>query len=398
LNGLGPALVGNLRTLADFSLVLMRIVHVTNIPAPYRIPLFNAVHGQCAVKGWDFQVIFAAAGYPGRLWTAPLGDIRFPYTFLSKRPATSRLPFLYRGLSGELSKREPDLVSVAGFSVATIRLWLYRRVGGVPYVIHSGTSIRQTESESPIRRMVRRELARRASGAIAYGSDSAEYLVHTGIPPSRLSVAINTADLEFFVANCPRPEWTSADPEPPILTFVGYLNARKNARRVLEVALALKDSGRAFKLDMIGDGPERVSLMEVAQNMGLSDRVSFPGFLEGIDLAHALNRSAVFLFQTDFDIWGLVLNEAMAAGLPVLASTHAGATRDLVEHGVNGYEVDYSQPSQVAQLLDELLDCPEALHGVGLTARRSILERASMEASTKGFMEAYGLVLPDVKQ
>lgn len=85
-----------------------------------------------------------------------------------------------------------------------------------------------------------------------------------------------------------------------------------------------------FSLRIIGDGPAADSLKTLTKELELENTIIFEGFKQKSDLPPYLEQTDCFLFQTGCDIWGLVLNEAMASGLPCIVSPNAGAARDLI--------------------------------------------------------------------
>src|SRR4029079_17729780 len=113
-----------------------------------------------------------------------------------------------------------------------------------------------------------------------------------------------------------------------------------------------------FILRIIGSGEEEESLKALSAELSLEHLVRFEGFKQKEDVARFLAGAYCFLFPTNFDIWGLVLVEAMAAGVPSLSSIHAGATHDLIQSGQNGFAVDFSNTESVTEILDRLLENP----------------------------------------
>jgi len=105
-------------------------------------------------------------------------------------------------------------------------------------------------------------------------------------------------------------------------------------------------------------------------------------------LPYYLSRSSCFVFPTTFDIWGLVLVEAMAAGLACIASLDAGATHDLIKDGQTGLAVDFSDPESVTDKLDWLLNHSDLCARMRQQAKSFIEERATIKKSAEGFITA----------
>ena len=116
--------------------------------------------------------------------------------------------------------------------------------------------------------------------------------------------------------------------------------------------------------------------------------MTFEGFRQKSEVVEHLDRASCFLFPSEFDIWGLVLNEAMAAGLPCLASIHAGATADLIVDGVTRFAVDFIDSRKVSDLVEWILDNPREAKLIGDKASAFISEQATIQKSAVGFVGA----------
>jgi glycosyltransferase involved in cell wall biosynthesis len=267
-------------------------------------------------------------------------------------------------------------------------------VGGPPYLIWSGSVSGRVRYTGRLRVMQRRLIAARASGAVAYGSRAAGYLTALGMPASRIFTGINTVDTTFFATQTDALRQTDrSDDERRVLTYVGYLSTRKNVAKLLDVVRQLARQRSDFVLEIVGDGEERAALEQYAAAHGISAFVRFCGYRQQPELPAFYARSTCFLYQTDFDIWGLVLVEAMAAGLACFASTNAGATADLIRHGDTGFAVDFNGTEAVAASISRLLDRPEEARQIGARARAFIAEHATIEKSAAGFVRAITTVL-----
>jgi len=381
-----------------------RVLHVTNIPTPYRVPQLNEMHRQFAEQGYELRVAFGGLGYSRRKWEVDLGGCAFDYYVLKHAVkvgrGSGRVVFLYGGLYRVLAAFRPDVVTVTGFSAATAKLWLLSLVTGLRYVIFSGSVA--ARHEGGWRGVPRRVLAARAAGGVAYGTKAREYLASLGIPAESVAIAINTVDVQFFKEAVERVavervavERVAAERQgdgheagPKRLLVISYLSRDKRLTQLLRVIAALAARRDDFVLDVVGDGEDRANLEAFVRQHGLGERVRFHGFRQREELPAFLARSHCFLFQTGLDIWGLVLNEAMAAGLPCVVSPNAGGACDLVVEGRTGFVVDYEDVSAAAARIEYLLDHPEAARRMGAEGQRFVLTHASLERSARGFVEA----------
>jgi 1,2-diacylglycerol 3-alpha-glucosyltransferase len=137
-----------------------------------------------------------------------------------------------------------------------------------------------------------------------------------------------------------------------VLLSVGRISKEKNVRLGLLALAELTRRGRNYALLMFGDGPEIGELEREAEKLGVSDRLIMGGFLDQDQLAAAYFLGDVFLFPSLSDTQGIVLYEARAAGLPVVA-TDSMASRAAVEPGQNGLFAS-NEPADYAARIDEV--------------------------------------------
>lgn len=366
---------------------------ITNIPTPYRIPLFNQLSARLRGSGISLKVVFGAVGYARRKWTVNMSEYKFEYEVLPSRKIRYSDPeksgFTYSGLYGILSKENPSLVISNGFSMATTKLWWRSWFRPIPYLIWSGDIHREGRPYSMMRRLQRKLLIKRASGFIAYGTKAKEYLVSMGASPDKIRISINTVDTEFFTEATGRiRQHLIPIHDKKRLLYIGHLSSRKNVDDLLKIIQVLSRTRSDFVLDIVGDGEDGVSLKKYVRENRLADFVEFHGYKQKSEIPFFMARACCFVFPTRFDIWGLVLNEAMVAGLPCLASVHAGATHDLIEDGVTGFAMDFSQTEKMAERISWLLENPDAAKQIGQNANRFITEHASLEKSASGLVKS----------
>jgi glycosyltransferase involved in cell wall biosynthesis len=370
-----------------------KILLITNIPTPYRLPLFNELNGQLENKGLKLKVIFGALGYPRRKWELDMSECQFDYKVLfSKKIGYSdpeKTSFTYSGLYRVISEENPSVIITNAFSIATAKLWLRSFLkGNIRYIIWSGAIKQKYNIDSFLRKLQRKMLIKRAAGFVAYGSKAKEYLISLGADPEKIEIGINTVDTEFYRQETGKMRNLENRNNKKHILYIGHLSQRKNVSKVLEGINLLSKSRSDFLLDIVGDGEESKRLEKYVDENQLIDYVMFHGFKQKSDIPQFMAQSDCFLFQTDFDIWGLVLVEAMAAGLPCIASIHAGATHDLIRDEITGFAMDFSETEKVAEKINWILDNHEQAKEIGQNASRFIEENVSIEKSAEGFVKA----------
>ncbi len=368
------------------------VLVITNIPNPYRVPLFNTLAELLAQRGMRLHVGFGAAGNERRQFRLDMNECTFEFTVLKTKRVNYQDPektsFTYDGLFRLIEDVQPQVIVTNAFSVATLKLWLRSWFGGRPYIIWSGAIEHAACKVSWRRTLLRRLMVARAAGFVAYGGLAKQYLVSLGAPAGHVSVGINTVDTEFFARQTRALRASVQRPPGRRLVCVSYLEPRKKVEQLLYLARELLRHRDDFQLTVLGDGSELQRLRSLSQTLGVERVARFEGFVQKQDLPKCFAESDCLLFPTDFDVWGLVLVEAMAAGLPAFASINAGAVHDLIEDGVTGFGVDFADVSRVAERVAWLLDRPEEGRRIGERAAEFIAQRVNLRKSAEGFVEA----------
>ena len=382
----------------------MKVTVVTNLPRPYRHALFNEVARQlggksgltvvyCAEASRDPRRRYVDHPFEGAIYSAvQLRSFGLP-------TRGERSWSLARGLPGLLERIRPDVLVAGGFGPDALVGHAACRALGVPTAVWSGAWVGGECSSPRLQQAVRRFVSARTSAFIAYGSLARDYLISVGADPRRVAVAVNTVDLERF-AEAGRDEAGAGSElrgrfglaERNVLC-VGTLTESKGLRELVR-AFRLVDTGeRECALHVAGTGPLAGELLRLAGTLGSGKALRMHGFLQEPDIVRLMGACDVCVCPSLRELWGLVINEAMACGLPVIASRLAGATRDLLDDGVNGFVVDPTRPEEIAGKLGLLLADSGLAREMGRRAASSIRERASLERSAEGFIRGIQIAL-----
>ncbi|MDQ3050633.1 MAG: glycosyltransferase family 4 protein [Bacteroidota bacterium] len=373
---------------------MKKVIFITNIPNPYRIPLFNEMSRQFRESEIHLKLVFGAEGYKRRMFQLDKSEIDFDFEILEDKAHSfsddgEKTLFLYRGLLKLLRRDKPDAIIVAGFSSATVQVFFHKLLSGTPYIIFSGSIDIKGRHYSFLRKMNRLLFIKAASAFVAYGNLAKKYLVNAGAPVSKVFIGRNTVDTSFFAEKTAALRKTgSADENKTHFTYVGYLVPRKNVQVLLEAIKIVSEQRSDFCVDILGEGISRRDLEKFVNDNKLNKCVTFYGFRQKEELPSFFAKSSGFLFQTGFDIWGLVLNEAMAAGLPCLASPNAGATFDLIKEGETGFVVDFDNRELAAQKIMWLIDHKSEALAMGKRGAGFIMEEVNLMKAANGFKNA----------
>jgi len=343
-----------------------RLVIVTEIIAPYRIAVFNALAQH---EGIDLKVIFLSETDPTlRQWRVCKDEIRFSYEVLpSWRFRAGGSHFLLNsGLSASLNEFSPDAIICGGYNyIASWQAQLWARRRRVRFVLWSESNTQDARGRRKPVELLKAHFRERCDGFVVPGKSAFEYLCLLGAPAERIFAAPNAVDNMFFAAQAeevkrqPAAFRETLGLPPRFILFVGRLVPAKGVFELFEAYAKLESDLRTeVGLVFAGDGVSREHLTQLAKRIE-PGWVCFPGFAQREDLAGLYALAEGLVLPTHSDPWGLVVNEAMACGLPIIVSSVAGCAADLVEDGWNGYVVPPRDSEKLSVAINALVRQPE---------------------------------------
>lgn len=353
-----------------------RLVVITEIIAPYRIPVFNSLAHE---TGIELHVIFLAETDPTqRQWLVHKEEIQFSFEILPswRRRIHGHNLLLNWGMDSALRLGSADAIVCGGYNyLASWEALRWARRNRVPFLLWVESTARDLRSGSIFLESLKKRFVEQCDGFVAAGKSSFEYLNSYGVQNDAIFIAPNAVDTDFFKhaaeqARCKESENRRRLHLPNrYFLFVGRLVKEKGIFDLLEAyAMLAPELREQMSLVLVGDGIARTELEKrgAAIKPGL---VQVAEFLQREALAAFYALAETFVFPTYSDPWGLVVNEAMACGLPVICSGAAGCAADLVDRR-NGRVVSAGAISELASALEELANNPQL---------RSSMGQASME-------------------
>jgi glycosyltransferase involved in cell wall biosynthesis len=339
-----------------------RLVLITEIIAPYRIPVFNALARRSDL---DLHVIFLAeTDETLRQWHVYKDEIQFSYQILPAfRWRVGKHNILVnRGLRSALSKQKPQTIICGGYSyAASWEALLWARLHHIEFILWSESTGEDTRERWPLVEWCKTYFLRHCDRFVVPGKASLDYLRLLTSATTEIVTAPNAVDNSWFAVQAGNTRSHAAEfrmkmklPSRFIL-FVGRLVPEKGVFDLL-AAYAKLDSCLRSEVALVfaGDGISRAELTRHATQI-TPGAVYFPGFAQREDLAGLYALAEVLVLPTHSDPWGLVVNEAMTCGLPIIVSNVAGCSADLVKDGWNGYVVPFQDSDKLSAAIDSVV-------------------------------------------
>jgi glycosyltransferase involved in cell wall biosynthesis len=336
----------------------------------------------------DLTVLFCSrTGSRGMPW-APSEALPFDHRVIEGLTLRSGSPdrpdyYLSPRVLTALAAARPEAVVSAGFSVPTGYAAIYCRLSRSPLIIYSdGTS--HYESGLGRHQMAARSvLLRAASACVAKSRPAAERFVELGVRPDRVFLAPHSSTLDRLWEIARHRAYEQGQ-RFTVLT-AGRLVQHKGVDKLLCAAARARTRHPEIRVVVVGSGPEEDRLRRLAAGLGVE--AEFAGFVNHREMPERYAQADAFAFPTLEDPFGIVLLEAAASGLPLVASPHGGATWDLIGDKGGGLIVDPVDTTAFANALGELAGDPERRATLGRQAHEATLGR-SPDDSARGYLSA----------
>jgi glycosyltransferase involved in cell wall biosynthesis len=309
----------------------LRVALLVNIIAPAKMPLFSGLaerfdllllHGgmESNRDSWSDAEQKISGATIKRVW-----GWQIPLKKMDGNISDRRHLHITPGFLWHLFRFRPDVIVTNEMGLRTVLALFYGTLCRKPVWVWWGGTLHTEHQIGIVRRMLRFVVSRWARHWFSYGETSSEYLTSIGIPRDRIVQIQNGADETRFSTNAP-PEF-QVQPRP-VLLHAGQLIPRKGVDLLLKASAALQKEGLEFSLLLVGSGPDKETLEQLVRDLQLMN-VHFYRSLRSDKMPGVYRSGDALILPTLSDVWGVVANEAVLSGIPVLCSKYAGCAKEL---------------------------------------------------------------------
>jgi len=382
----------------------LKVAVVTTHPIQYQVPWLRLLSAQ---PGIDLHVYFAMvpdAAEQGRefgvafQWDMPLLE-GYRYTLLENRATRPSLTHFAGcdtpSIVAEIRRQKFDAVIVNGWGSKTAlqALWACRRLG-IPCIVRGEAN--GLRRRAAWKRWAHRVLVKQYAGCLSIGQQNRRYYESLGVPSALIFDTPYCVENQRFSgaaaalhAECSKPELRRSFGLAEYATtflFSGKFVDKKHPDDAIEALRSLFERGaRNLQLLMVGDGPLRPELQRAAEGLP----IVFAGFLNQSQIVRAYAASDCLVLPSDAgETWGLVVNEAMACGLPAIVSDQVGCAVDIVRPEETGAIYPCRDVGRLAACMKEAVDAPERWAEYGKTAKARIESGYCFERVVEGVVSA----------
>ena len=333
----------------------MKVLFLTNIPSPYRVDFFNELGKLC-----ELSVLFErrkASDRDGK-WKAFKSEY-FKEIFL-KGIAIGNDSGICPSIIRYLKDKQYDVIVIGGYSTPTGMLAIeYLRLKRIPYILNCDGGM--IKNDKGLKLIIKKHFISKASAWLSTGKKTSEYLLHYGATKEEIYTypftSLKNEDIITQIINKDEKQRLRNRlniKEDKIIISAGQFIHRKGYDVLLN---GCKNIEKSIGIYIIGGNPTE-EYLQLKKNFNLKN-VYFVGFKTKIELKEYYMAADLFVLPTREDVWGLVINEAMAYGLPVITTDKCIAGLELVKNHENGFIVPVDDEKKLADKMNIILSDDE---------------------------------------
>ncbi len=373
---------------------MTRIAILFSNYGPYHLARLRSFHQHCSKIGWEVVGIELARQEVEHAWKTSVEGLPFKVVSALEKQQLQQANFsqLLQRLYAVLSQVKPQILVIAGYAKPTmLAALLWSLCNQKPAVLFSVTK----QDDAPRYwwlETIKKWIVKRYKAALVGGQPHKDYLIELGMSAEAIFLGYNVVGNEFY-----HPSKIRSLPVPLYRSYFLAINLfvpKKNILFLISSYAGYRQAAgtHAWDLVLCGDGELRPQIEKHITELALQDHIHLPGFLQQDELLPYFAHAQYFVHASIQEQWGLVVNEAMAAGLPVLVSNRCGCFDDLVIEGVNGFGFDPENAPQLTALMLKMSSPEVNLKAMG-SASLEHIQNFSPDYFAQGLMQAVNYAL-----
>jgi glycosyltransferase involved in cell wall biosynthesis len=322
-------------------------------------------------------------------WAATINDLNCSVVSVIKNTTlekTNIIKLLYK-VYQTLNQVNPGAVAIAGYFQPPMLIALAWCLwhGKAPILLSE-----TTEDDTPRvwwKEIIKSWIIKKYKSALVGGKPHKQYLIKLGMPDEAIFLGYDVVGNDTFSPN--KIRYLAQPIQKPYFLAINRFILKKNLLFLIKsyAEYRLIANNNAWDLVICGDGELRPNIEQEIINLDLENSVHLPGFLQQDELLPYFAHAKCFIHASIQEQWGLVVNEAMAAGLPVIVSKRCGCFEDLVVEGVNGFGFDPTNSQELTSLMLQVSSQEINLKKIGQAALEHV-QTMSPDYFASGLIQA----------
>lgn len=356
---------------------------------PYHLARIRSCLNQFQQKGWEIVGIELARSDTEYPWKTQVVGQTIPIYSVLLDQKVEQVSFhrLVDDLYQLLDKINPDVLAIAGYyspsMLATLAWSLWRQ----KLVVLLSDSKKDDAPRRKEREILKGWIVRQYHSALVAGQPHKHYLMDLGMSDRAIFLGYDVVENESFHPS--KIKLLTRQQLKPYFLVISRFLPRKNLQFVISAYANYRKLGGSNLWDLVigGDGQLRPQIEQQVVEQDLENCVHLLGFLQQDELLPYFAHASCFIHASIQEQWGLVVNEAMAAGLPVLVSDRCGCFQDLVLQGIDGFGFDPENMQELTNLMVKLSSGAVDLEAMGQASLKHI-QKFSLDYFVQGLTQA----------
>ncbi len=256
----------------------------------------------------------------------------------------------------------PDVIVLSGWdAIPSLYALLWSISENKPTVVIS-ESQEFDFKRNPLKELAKKQILKCIDSAFVGGINQSRYLQKLGFKEERIFEGCDIVDNDYFLDKSDEyHDRSSMDlPEKYFMTSCRFVK-KKNLFFLIEAFSKFKEKNNYFKLLLVGDGPLKNKLEKFSKELSLENEIIFTGYKEYDQIKNIYSNASCFILPSLTEQWGLVVNESLASGIPVIASNRVGSAPNLIENNNVGYTFDPFSLDDLVMKMELIVDDLESI-------------------------------------